>query len=74
MASEESSRDDDLSPRQREVVKLIAEDLTSKVIASRMSLSVKTVLFHRQGIKRRLNVRGTAGIVRYAIRHGIIEP
>jgi DNA-binding CsgD family transcriptional regulator len=53
---------------------LIAEDLTSKEIASRMGLSVKTVLFHRQEIKRRLKVRGTAGIVRYAVRHGIIEP
>ena len=65
--------DSELTQRQREVIKLIAEGLTSKEIAMRMNLSPKTVNFHRQEIKQRLNVRGTAGIVRYVVRNGIID-
>ena len=68
------AQNDHLSSRQREIVKLIAEDLTANEIAERMNLSPKTVNFHRQEIKHRLGVRGTAGIVRYAVRNGIIEP
>lgn len=64
----------DLSPREREVVRLIAEDLTSREIAERLNISTKTVNYHRQEIKHRIGVRGTAGIVRYAVRNGIIEP
>jgi DNA-binding CsgD family transcriptional regulator len=63
-----------LSPRQQEVVKLIAEDLTAKEIAARLCITEKTVEFHRDHIKQRLSVSGTAGITRYAIRYGIIDP
>jgi DNA-binding CsgD family transcriptional regulator len=69
-----ASHDSELSPREREVVKLIAEGLSSKQIGVRLGISPKTVNFHRSHIKQRLNLRGTAGIVRYAIRQGIIEP
>jgi DNA-binding CsgD family transcriptional regulator len=70
-----SSRDGTrLTSRQREIVKLIALDLTSKEIGERLEIAQKTVEFHRDVLKRRLDVRGTAGIVRYAIRHGIIDP
>jgi DNA-binding CsgD family transcriptional regulator len=69
-----TSGNDVLSARQQEVVKLIAEDLTAKEMAERMGITTKTVEFHRGHIKQRLSVSGTAGIVRYAIRHGIIEP
>ena len=62
-----------LTQREREIIKLICEDLTSKEIAARMNISVKTVNFHRQEIKHRIGVKGTAGIVRYAVRSGIIE-
>jgi DNA-binding CsgD family transcriptional regulator len=53
-----------LSPRQREVVKLIAKDLTAKEIAERLGITAKTVGFHHDHIKKQLNVTGTAGIVR----------
>ena len=64
----------DLTPRQRQIVTLIADDLTAKEIADRMSISPKTVEFHRTLIRHRLGVTGTAGIVRYAIRAGLIQP
>ena len=62
-----------LSLRQLDVVRLIAEDLTSKQIAASLGISVKTVTFHRTEIKRQLGVKGTAGIVRWAMRNGVIE-
>jgi DNA-binding CsgD family transcriptional regulator len=62
-----------LSPRQEQLLKLIAEDLTSKEIGKRLKISMKTVDFHRGELKNKLGVRGTAGLVRYAIREGIIE-
>lgn len=62
-----------LSPRQLEVVKLMAEDLTSKQIAVRLGISTKTAKYHRYQIKRRLGVKGTGGIVRWAIRNAVIE-
>jgi DNA-binding CsgD family transcriptional regulator len=62
-----------LSLRQLEVVKLIAEDRTSKQIAASLGITVETANFHRVQIKRRLGVKGTAGIVRWAIQNGVIE-
>lgn len=67
------SRDGLLSPRQKEIVALIAEDLTAKEISDRLGLSPKTVEFHKDLIRHRLEVKGTAGIVRYAIRTGLIQ-
>ena len=64
----------DLTPRQRQIVTLIAEDLTAKEIGDRMGISPKTVEFHRLLIRKRWGVAGTAGIVRYAIRTGLIQP
>ena len=63
-----------LSPRQKQIVALIADDLTAKEIGDRLGLSPKTVEFHKDLIRQRLSVTGTAGIVRYAIRTGLIEP
>ena len=63
-----------LSQRQKEIVMLITEDLTAKEIAKRIGISVKTVEFHRELIRKKLGVLGTAGIVRYAIKSGLIEP
>jgi two-component system response regulator NreC len=63
-----------LSQRQKEIVMLIGEDLTAKEIGRRVGISEKTVEFHRHLIKKRLDVAGTAGIVRYAIKSGLIEP
>jgi DNA-binding CsgD family transcriptional regulator len=63
-----------LTPRQQQVVMLIAEDLSAKEIGKRVGISAKTAEYHRDLIKQRLGVAGTAGIVRYAIKSGLIEP
>jgi DNA-binding NarL/FixJ family response regulator len=63
-----------LSPRQREVLQLIAEGLSTKEIAGRLELSVKTVETHRAELMERLGIHGVAGLVRYAIRVGLVQP
>jgi DNA-binding NarL/FixJ family response regulator len=63
-----------LTPRQREVLQLIAEGLSNKEIAHRLNLSVKTIETHRSELMERLDIHGTAGLVRYAIRVGIAHP
>jgi DNA-binding NarL/FixJ family response regulator len=63
-----------LTPRQREILQLIAEGHSTKDIAERLTLSVKTVETHRAQLLQRLGVRGVAGLVRYAIRVGILRP
>jgi DNA-binding CsgD family transcriptional regulator len=65
---------DILTSREKEVVYCLVEGLTSKEIASKIGISSKTVEFHRHNIMRKLEVRGVAGIVRYAIRLKLIEP
>lgn len=62
-----------LTKRQKQIVTLIAEDLTAKEIGERMGISYQTVEFHRFLFRQRLGVTGTAGIVRYAIRTGLIR-
>jgi len=64
---------DRLTPRQREVLQLIAEGNTTKAIASRLGLSVKTVETHRAQLMERLDVRDVAALVRLAIRLGLVE-
>lgn len=63
-----------LTPRLREVLTLIAEGLSTKEIAARLQISVKTAEFHRARLMTRLQVRGTAGLVRWAIRVGLVLP
>jgi DNA-binding NarL/FixJ family response regulator len=65
---------DVLTPRQREVLQLIAEGNSTKEIARRLELSVKTVETHRAQIMDRLGIHGVQGLVRYAIRMGIVQP
>ncbi|HKP81816.1 MAG TPA: response regulator transcription factor [Pyrinomonadaceae bacterium] len=62
-----------LSPRQREVLRLIAEGRTTKQIAQELGISVKTVETHRAQLMERLGIRDVAGLVRYAILVGLIE-
>ena len=64
---------DTLSPRQREVLRLIAEGRTTKQIAAELGISVKTVETHRAQLMERLNIRDVAGLVRYAILVGLID-
>jgi DNA-binding NarL/FixJ family response regulator len=62
-----------LSPRQREVLRLIAEGSTTKQIAHVLKISVKTVETHRAQLMERLGIHDVAGLVRYAIIVGLIE-
>ena len=62
-----------LSPRQREVLRLIAEGRTTKQIAQLLEISVKTVETHRAQLMERLDIHDVAGLVRYAIIVGLIE-
>ena len=62
-----------LSPRQREVLRLIAEGRTTKQIAQVLEISVKTVETHRAQLMERLGIHDVAGLVRYAIMVGLIE-
>jgi DNA-binding NarL/FixJ family response regulator len=64
---------DQLSPRQREVLQLIAEGLSSKEIARRLDLSVKTVDTHRSSLMKQLEVHEVTGLVRYAMKIGLIS-
>jgi two-component system response regulator NreC len=63
-----------LTPREREVVQLIAEGKTTKGIAEVLGISVKTVESHRANIMEKLDIHDIAGLVRYAIRRGLIQP
>jgi DNA-binding CsgD family transcriptional regulator len=64
---------DPLTAREREVLQLVSEGRTTKEVASALGISVKTAETHRTRLMRKLNVHETAGLVRYAIRRGIIE-
>jgi DNA-binding NarL/FixJ family response regulator len=63
-----------LTARQREVLKLVAGGKSTKEIAFELSLSVKTVETHRAQIMERLGIRDVAGLVRYALRTGLVPP
>lgn len=63
-----------LTPRERQVLQLIAESKTTKEIAVLLEISVKTVETYRSRIMEKLGIHETAGVVRYAIRHGIVQP
>jgi DNA-binding NarL/FixJ family response regulator len=65
---------DVLTPRELEVLKLIAEAYTNKEIASALFISIKTVERHRQNILDKLGMRDRVELTRYAIRRGLIQP
>lgn len=61
-----------LSPREREVLKLIAEGRTNNAIATALSVSIKTVEKHRANLMGKLNVHDMPGLIRIALKHGLI--
>jgi len=63
-----------LTPRELEVVKLIAEGLTSDEVAEELSISSKTVDRHRANVLEKLGMRNRVELTRYAIRRGLVEP
>ena len=71
---EGSSREEELTPREQEVVKLVAEAHTNREIAEILHLSEKTVENHRSNAMRKLGMRDRVELVRYAIRKGLIDP
>jgi DNA-binding NarL/FixJ family response regulator len=70
----EPLREDPLTPRESEIVKLIAEGHTSKEIAATLVISEKTVERHRANILEKLGMRNRVELTRYAIRRGLVEP
>jgi two-component system, NarL family, response regulator NreC len=62
-----------LSPRERQVVKLIGEGHTTKEVATVLGISVKTAESHRTRLMRKLDIHSTAELVRYVIRQGMVE-
>jgi len=65
-------RDDRLTPRQREILHLIARGYATREIATQLHVSVKTVESHRAQLMQRLNIHDVAGLTRYAIRTGLV--
>ena len=63
-----------LTPRQREILQLVAEGRSTKEVAQLLDLSVKTVEAHRAQIMERLDIHDLAGLVRYAVRAGLVSP
>ena len=70
----EDIREDPLTPRESEILKLIAEGYTGKQIAKELVISQKTVDRHRSNILEKLGLRDRVDLTRYAIRRGLIEP
>lgn len=66
-------RDSRLSPREAEVLQLIAEGQANKQVAAELGISVKTVEKHRQSLMDKLRIHDTAGLTRYAITVGMVE-
>jgi DNA-binding NarL/FixJ family response regulator len=62
-----------ISPRQSQILKLIAEGETTKQVAMHLAISVKTVETHRSALMRRIGVRDVAGLVRYAVKVGLVD-
>jgi DNA-binding NarL/FixJ family response regulator len=74
LSKSQPTRAPELTLREREVLQLVAEGETSKKIAARLQVSVKTIEAHRQQIMDKLNIRTIAGITKYAIQKGITSP
>jgi two-component system response regulator NreC len=63
----------ELTPRQREVLTLIAEGLANEEIGTRLDISTRTVERHRENIMERLNLHSRTDLVKYALRKGLIQ-
>jgi len=70
----EPTESSELTPREREIVQLIAEGKATKEVAEVLGISVKTAETHRTNLMRKLNLHSAADVVRYAIRNQIVQP
>ena len=68
---EEPSEFSELTPREREVLQLVAEGMTSREIAEKLYVSVKTIDNHRQNIMKKLDLHSVSALTKYAIREGL---
>lgn len=73
MQTKNDPHHDPLTPRERQVLQLVAEGKTTKESARLLNISAKTAETHRARIMEKLNIHETAGLVRYAIRRGLIQ-
>ena len=62
-----------LTPRESEVLQLVAEGSANKQVATKLGISIKTIEKHRQQVMNKLNIHETAGLTRYAISRGLVE-
>ena len=62
-----------LTSRQREILRLVAEGYSAKKIGSRLKISPRTVEYHKYRLRDHLKLRSTADLIRYAVKHGIVE-
>lgn len=63
----------ELTNREQEILKLVAEGLTSQQIADRLHIGIRTVQYHRTNIHAKLRIKDTAGLVKYALQHNLIR-
>ena len=73
MANGKGDRNQLLSPREKTIVKLVAEGNSNKSVSAILNLSIKTTETHRAAAMRKLNINSTAGLVRYAVRTKLVE-
>ena len=62
-----------LSNREKEILILVCQEYSSSMIAEKLQISIGTVYTHRKNILQKLNARNTVGLVKYALRKGLIE-
>lgn len=74
VAAKDPARDDQLTPRQKQILRAVANGMSTKEIAGALSLSEKTVSNHRQRIMERLGMHDVASLTRYAVSLGLVEP
>ena len=72
-APQRQDADSNLTPRQREVLQLLAEGRSAKDIADALCISPRTVEFHKYRMMEELSIRTTAELVRFAVKHGIVD-
>lgn len=65
---------EDITPRQREILRMVARSHTSREIGERLDISPRTVETHRANMMQRLGIHDVAGLVRFAISEGLVEP
>jgi DNA-binding NarL/FixJ family response regulator len=73
MATRKGDPNQLLSPREKTIVKLVAEGHSNKSVSAILNLSIKTTQTHRAAAMRKLNINSTAGLVRYAVRSKLVE-